>query len=207
MWLTPCPVSHRKISNSVNLPVFSSLSQLSLVRPVNIHWFYLIFPTCCTRSSQSKAATQPKRQGSWVPRDVLLRCFTCDIDNCQNLNGQYLLWILDTYDLWISMDNWGVVILELLYIYIYIQTCVSYHFSCFYMATHEWTLAENQRCFFLIVNYNWNLCVRANFWWIMMENEIIIHCMTSGEYYACIFSTRIQWPNDNDGGLSMMGWR
>lgn len=164
-------------------------------------------PTCCTRSSQSKAATQPKRQGSWVPRDVLLRCFTCDIDNYQNLNGQYLLWILDTYDLWISMDNWGIVILELLYIYIHKHV---YHimFPVFTMATHEWTLAENQLCFFLVVNYDWNLCVRANFWWVTMENEIIIHCMFfTGNITRDFFPLGFNGLMDNDGGLSMMGWR
>jgi glycopeptide antibiotics resistance protein len=48
------------------------------------------------------------------------------------------------------MDNWGIVILELLYTYIYIHKHV-YHimFPVFTMATHEWTLAENQLCFFL----------------------------------------------------------
>ena len=105
-WYFPLKFS-KEISNQAESVVFPSLWPVALVLCHRIKWqvseFIPVSPkyfpwfspqACCTRSSQSKAATQPKRQGSWVPRDVLLRCLTWMGNDSGYLMIYEELWII-----------------------------------------------------------------------------------------------------------------
>ena len=114
-----------------------------------------------------------------------------------HLNGQWL-WI--PHDLWRIMDHWGIMILQLLNISI-----VSFY--CFYTGNTRMDTCGKANVSFLHCKLYFEYMCKCTLL-IIMENQIIIHPLH--DFWeilrTCFFPSRIWWPEDNDGDLSMMGW-